>query len=718
MTKHKNLNATMTHMKECDANGFLTFFVFIILSFLISLSARAQGPIGYVNANDGICGITGGMGGDVVRVNTVEAFRNAVADNTPRIVILEGKLVGQGVNRTKKCYFEVGSNKTILGAGADAELHGWGLNVQGKQNIIIRNLKIFDGTPDGIACRETHHVWIDHCDLASEYDTSKEDWDGLLDFTIGSSYLTCSWTKFHDHDKTSTCGSGTLHYEDNGKLRVTYHHNSFIHCNQRNPRIGYGRGHLFNNYYEQNGSYCVGYYTQAKVLNENCYFASTANSPFNQMYSSEEGNAMYAECGDNGSYFAKPLSSSMEKQPTGTDFDPGVEYSYAFALSSTSDVPGLVKLQAGPCAGLEREPILWPGNGMKYVTANTPLRWSAVENVKQQKLYFGSSPDNLVLIEGAESGYVPVLEPSTSYYWKVVTSFTDYADVATPVYQFTTADEKPAVPYPSDGEQNAQLREPTEEKAACTPLTLVWRPAFDANSYDVVVTEGEEEVINTTVAKTSCTVPAPRYGKEYKWRVAAITDNGRIESDLWTFSAPKVEIKPGKTEMESLARSGLVYPEYSDGSWYTSSGNWATVGEAGPGAMTGVWVGPHAMVKMSLTYWNETSGRAWMGISVNDEQVFSITGDKSSYAMVTKEMEFAVELVPGDEIRVDFYTESKMRCRIDYLTATVTQELDMGIVSVSGNDNEYNAMYNYSGLRVNPTAKGIIIKNGHKFVKL
>lgn len=88
------------------------------------------------------------------------------------------------------------------------------------------------------------------------------------------------------------------------------------------------------------------------------------------MYSSEEGNAMYAECGDKGSYFAKPLSSSIEKQPTGTDFDPGIEYSYAFALSSASDVPGLVKSQAGPCAGLEREPILWPGNGMMYVTAS------------------------------------------------------------------------------------------------------------------------------------------------------------------------------------------------------------------------------------------------------------------------------------------------------------------------------------------------------------
>ena len=97
-------------------------------------SQASSGPVGFVNCDGGI---TGGMDGEIVRVKDRESFEKAVGDDVPRVVVVEGRLSGTGVNR-KKDAIEVGSNKTIVGAGADATLYGIGLNINGKSNIIIR----------------------------------------------------------------------------------------------------------------------------------------------------------------------------------------------------------------------------------------------------------------------------------------------------------------------------------------------------------------------------------------------------------------------------------------------------------------------------------------------------------------------------------------------------------------------------------------------------
>ena len=153
---------------------------------------------------------------------------------------------GNGLNR-KKDIIEVVSNKTIVGVKG-AELVGIGLDIKGKENIIIRNLIIHHADPDGIAARSSHHIWVDHCDVYSEDEPVKEDWDGLVDLTVGSSYLTVSYCYIHDHHKACLLNSGTMHYDDNGKNRATYHHNAFMLTDKRNPRIGYGLGHVFSNY--------------------------------------------------------------------------------------------------------------------------------------------------------------------------------------------------------------------------------------------------------------------------------------------------------------------------------------------------------------------------------------------------------------------------------------------------------------------------------------
>ena len=93
------------------------------------------------------------------------------------------------------CVVSVASNKTIIGGGSGARLDSLGLDIKDRQNIIIRNLKISKADPDAIAFRNSHHVWIDHCDLSSQKEENDAN-DGLLDFTYGSSYLTVSWCRW------------------------------------------------------------------------------------------------------------------------------------------------------------------------------------------------------------------------------------------------------------------------------------------------------------------------------------------------------------------------------------------------------------------------------------------------------------------------------------------------------------------------------------------
>ena len=104
---------------------------------LLVTSVQAQyGPVGFVNYNDGINGITGGMGGNIVRVTNRTDLATYAGSATPYIIIVEGKMEGKGLSRTKDL-ITVNSNKTIVGVKG-AELAGIGLDINGKQNIIIR----------------------------------------------------------------------------------------------------------------------------------------------------------------------------------------------------------------------------------------------------------------------------------------------------------------------------------------------------------------------------------------------------------------------------------------------------------------------------------------------------------------------------------------------------------------------------------------------------
>jgi pectate lyase len=80
-----------------------------------------------------------------------------------------GNITGNEVVKT-------GSNKTILGQAGSA-LSGVGIRVLNVSNVIIRNVKIskvLAKAGDAIGVQASRKVWIDHVDLSSDRDHSKD----------------------------------------------------------------------------------------------------------------------------------------------------------------------------------------------------------------------------------------------------------------------------------------------------------------------------------------------------------------------------------------------------------------------------------------------------------------------------------------------------------------------------------------------------------------
>ena len=702
----------MTNLRTVMAAAYAAAF---------SISAAAQvndnncGLAGFANYADlGLRGTTGGSSGEVVRVATREELARYAAGSTPYIIIIESDItgngnIGEGAAGVKD-YISLGSNKTIIGAGNGVTLRKVGLDANGQQNIILRNLRITGCNPDALSFRNTHHVWVDHCDLSSCA-------DGLLDFTIGSSYLSVSWTKFSNHDKVSICNSGTNHFEDNGRERATYHHCWFDNTTQRNPRFGYGLGHVFNNYYTQNSSYCVGYHTRAKVVVENSAFKNT-HSPLNQMYTSNPFEANYADALSRGNKFD---NVSGNTEDTGTGFDIGRYYSYAMLLDDAVDVEGLSP-QMGLADGLEHDLIPFPGNGATGVTRNDVLQVGKVENGMQYDCY-------VAVAGGVADAFMPygatVLQPATDYVW-YARAMTLEKTFTSSEFHFSTAPEKANTPTPEDGERHAQLREALVDKQPLTPMRLRWRAAFDATAYRVYLSEGslvgDGDYIGETTSTELALKTALKYGAVYSWRVDAVKASGDVvRGDTWTFTSDRTEISEGKTELETAVRCGYAYLE--QGTDYRQySGGYAVVGEAGPGSMSMVWTGGDACCDITTTYFDWQQSGKYNGsfsLYVNDEKKDSWLSLSDGKNMIDHVSD-GISLRDGDELRLEFYTDDKMRLRSDCIT--VVKSASDGIVDTDAaaerrQQRIYTVDGRYAGTDVDALPHGMYVVDGKTFVK-
>ncbi|WP_374041759.1 polysaccharide lyase family 1 protein, partial [uncultured Treponema sp.] len=212
--------------------------------------------------------------------------------------------------------FDIGSNKTVIGeAGEDYGFKNINPKISGS-NVIVKYLHFgdvigddyFGGTGnDAMSIKGGQHVWIDHCefsssltpkevddttiefsdhkfpvDLEGENCTEEEKWtkdfyDGLLDVSETSRFVSISNSYFHDHWKACLCGGSNDKAESQpqgSQVRMTMYNNYFENIHSRQPLFRFGRAHIYSSYLKGADSDATGIEVRAEslVYVDNVYF--------------------------------------------------------------------------------------------------------------------------------------------------------------------------------------------------------------------------------------------------------------------------------------------------------------------------------------------------------------------------------------------------------------------------------------------------------------
>ena len=323
-----------------------------------SMPPAAGKPVGWASESGGT---TGGGTSSPMMITSFAALTAAAAGSTPATLWIKGSLTGD---------LTVGSNKTLIGL-CGAELHGH-VELSGSANVIVRNLKIVgyavgncaldpsykaaEGCSSGQDAmsiqNNAHHIWIDHCDIS-------DGTDGNLDITNGANYITVSWTKFHYTPRSDNAGSDSTgaaghrfsnliggtdspKQDDAHTLNVTWHHDWWAdNVVERQPRVRFGKNHLFNNLWSSTQSnYCVRAGKQAQLLLEAGVFDGVASPQvFNN--STDQGTA---------SITAKDnvYTNTSGTQATGGGGTPFTQPPYMYTVDSTDGLADIIRKQAGP----------------------------------------------------------------------------------------------------------------------------------------------------------------------------------------------------------------------------------------------------------------------------------------------------------------------------------------------------------------------------------
>ena len=274
-----------------------------------------------------------------------------------------------------KIQLSLKSNTTIIGLDENSGIKGGTISIYKISNVVLRNLKIqdaFDPFPkmeggdgynaewDGVVVDGSTYVWIDHCTFEDticttddDFDhvtpsdgvTTKNKWqtyDGLLDVKRASDFVTISYCKFANHDKTSIFGHSDSESADANHLTVTQHHNYFVNCTQRLPRVRYASMHSYNNYFTnpsggRSNSYCLGVAANAKIYAEANYFDSTVQYSASKMALSGK---IYFDSSN-----VDESRKGCEPSSVSVGWTPSSQYDYK--VDSASTLPTIIPANAG-----------------------------------------------------------------------------------------------------------------------------------------------------------------------------------------------------------------------------------------------------------------------------------------------------------------------------------------------------------------------------------
>lgn len=256
----------------------------------------------------------------------------------------------------------INDDTTIIGVDNASGIRGGSWGIIGAKNVIIRNLSIGDcynpfplieaddglnADYDCITIRRSKYVWVDHCELYSTYsvkdletdkyetiDHEKLKWqvyDGLCDMTQTNDFITISWCKIRNHEKTMLIGNSDKYTADINHQTITLHHNWFDSCVQRLPMVRFATLHIFNCCYTNMLRYAIDRRQDCKIVSENNYFESEINS----LTANTKGSFF-----DKGSINVKKAGMSSV-----ASWEPAKYYKYKADISK--NVQKLVQSQAG-----------------------------------------------------------------------------------------------------------------------------------------------------------------------------------------------------------------------------------------------------------------------------------------------------------------------------------------------------------------------------------
>ncbi|MFJ8080358.1 pectinesterase family protein [Streptomyces sp. NPDC096205] len=283
-------------------------------------------------------GTTGGAGGKIVTVTDAASLARYAAAEEPYVIRVKGSIAVEPFGAE----IDVASDKTVIGVGDTGEIVHGELHLNpGTHNVIIRNLTIRDSAVegnwdckdtdfDGIQMDTAHHVWVDHNRFSNIC-------DGQLDIRKDSEYVTVSYNRFENNNKTFGLG-----WTSNVRTQITIDHNWFARTKQRNPSVDNAAyAHLYNNYLTAQADpgdpvWTYGNWSRGrtKMVIENSYYDDVQH-PY-------QADAT-AELVQRGSILRNTTGRHDE---WGAAFDPR-EF-YAYRLDPAAAVPALVGRFSGP----------------------------------------------------------------------------------------------------------------------------------------------------------------------------------------------------------------------------------------------------------------------------------------------------------------------------------------------------------------------------------
>jgi pectate lyase len=243
--------------------------------------------------------------------------------------------------------FWFGSNKTLVGLGRGAILQGAWLTIENAENVIVRNVAVYDVNPeiieagDGVSINASSRVWLDHM-------TFRWIGDGFVDIA-DSLGITLSWIRFDGHSEFA-CQNHHPRANELSISQATIHHSFYDTVTGRAPQVNRegAEVHLANNVTSDDPDYAVGAACLAEILLEGSSFENVAYPTLRRDCTEEPAvGLIFAPAGSN---YYDPATTGPH-QLSGADSpeprDAVFTLSYDLPLDSIVDVQGTVPLRAG-----------------------------------------------------------------------------------------------------------------------------------------------------------------------------------------------------------------------------------------------------------------------------------------------------------------------------------------------------------------------------------